>query len=80
NYRMKLSGEEAELGFPAALHAVYGNKPRWKWGDKWPDYVFHMREIKAHFPNAKVIYIYRDGRDVVASMLRKQIADDVNDG
>lgn len=80
NYRMKLSGEEAELGFPAALHAVYGNKPRWKWGDKWPDYVFHMREIKAHFPNAKVIYIYRDGRDVVASMLRKQIADDVNHG
>jgi LPS sulfotransferase NodH len=80
NYRMHLRGNEAEHGFPGALHAIYGNKPRWRWGDKWPDYVFHVKEIKEHFPNAKIIYIYRDGRDVVASMLRKGMADDLHHG
>lgn len=74
HYRMNLSGKEARKGFTPALHAVYGNRAPWQWGDKWSDYVFHVDTIKAHFPRAKIIYIYRDGRDVVASMLRKTLA------
>ncbi|QND51445.1 sulfotransferase [Phyllobacterium sp. 628] len=80
NHRIELSGGQAERGYPEALHSIYGNKPRWTWGDKWPDYVYHVKEIKEHFPNAKIIYIYRDGRDVVASMLRKGMADNLGHG
>lgn len=73
HYELELTGSEAEQGFTAALHSVYGKREAWRWGDKWSDYVFHVDIVKAHFPDAKIIYIYRDGRDVVASMLRKTI-------
>ncbi|MCO4317790.1 sulfotransferase [Phyllobacterium sp. 21LDTY02-6] len=75
--KIVLAGDEADKGFAPALHSVYGNRPRWTWGDKWSDYVFHVRDIKAHFPDAKILYIYRDGRDVAASMLRKGMAGSV---
>jgi len=38
------------------------NKPRW--GDKTPRYVLWIPELVALFPGAKIIHIYRDGRDV----------------
>lgn len=41
-----------------------------RWGDKTPGYVRHLAMIKELFPNAKVIHIVRDGRDVVPSLLR----------
>lgn len=78
--KINLAGDEAEKGFPAALHSVYGNRPQWNWGDKWSDYVYHAEAIKTHFPRAKIIYIYRDGRDVVASMIRKKIAMNTEQG
>ncbi|HEY7320991.1 MAG TPA: sulfotransferase [Candidatus Binatia bacterium] len=44
------------------------NKARW--GDKTPHYVTSIPILLEIFPSAKVIHIYRDGRDVALSWLR----------
>jgi len=41
-----------------------------RWGDKTPGYVMHLPLLKNLFPNAKVIHMIRDGRDVVPSLLK----------
>jgi glycosyltransferase involved in cell wall biosynthesis len=38
-------------------------------GDKSPLHTDHVEEIHRLFPNAKVIHIYRDGRDVAVSLM-----------
>ena len=50
------------------LFAIKDNKPRW--GDKTPGYVLHLPLLKNIFPEAKVVHIIRDGRDVVPSILK----------
>jgi hypothetical protein len=40
------------------------------WGDKTPGYVLSLATIKKIFPNARVIHMIRDGRDVVESLLK----------
>lgn len=44
------------------------NKPRW--GDKTPHYMTKIPVLLEIFPSAKIIHIYRDGRDVALSWLR----------
>lgn len=44
------------------------NKPRW--GDKTPPYVTKIPVLMKIFPRAKIIHIYRDGRDVASSWVR----------
>ncbi|HTL96943.1 MAG TPA: sulfotransferase, partial [Gemmatimonadaceae bacterium] len=44
-------------------------KPRW--GDKTPGYVRCLPVIKELFPNATVLHVIRDGRDVVLSFLEQ---------
>src|SRR5262245_61531603 len=44
------------------------NKSRW--GDKTPHYVTKIPILLEIFPSAKIIHIYRDGRDVALSWLR----------
>jgi len=39
-----------------------------RWGEKTPEHVQYIREIKRLFPSAKFIHIVRDGRDVAQSM------------
>ncbi len=46
-------------------------KPRW--GDKTPHYVREIPTLLQLFPDAKVIHIYRDGRDVALSWLRSKL-------
>jgi hypothetical protein len=41
-----------------------------RWGDKSPFYVEHVALLASAFPDAKVVHIIRDGRDVVTSSLR----------
>ena len=41
------------------------------WGDKTPQYIRHLDIIDELFPEAKFIYIVRDGRDVALSLLKK---------
>lgn len=41
-----------------------------RWGDKTPGYVCHLPLMKALYPDANIIHIIRDGRDVVPSILK----------
>lgn len=38
------------------------------WGEKTPDNVLHLDRVFRFFPNARVIHIVRDGRDVACSL------------
>lgn len=51
-----------------ARYAAKEGKPRW--GDKTPAHAFHIPDILAAFPEAKIIHLLRDGRDVAESLLR----------
>jgi hypothetical protein len=39
-----------------------------RWSECTPEHVLHLKEIKREIPQAKVIHIIRDGRDVAASL------------
>ena len=39
-----------------------------RWGDKTPQHIFYLTEMKALFPDAKFIHLVRDGRDVAESL------------
>ena len=52
-----------------ALYQEYARragKPRW--GDKTPGYVQHLKLLDSIFPDARIIHIIRDGRDVACSL------------
>ena len=51
-----------------------------RWGDKTPAHMSSLRQIKAVFPEAKIVCLIRDGRDVAASLLRAQFAANRIDG
>lgn len=44
------------------------SKPRW--GEKTPHNLYYVREILADFPDAKIVNLVRDGRDVAVEQLR----------
>tara|TARA_B100000029_G_scaffold430980_2_gene442313 strand:+ start:9004 stop:9981 length:978 start_codon:yes stop_codon:yes gene_type:complete len=44
----------------------YGKK---RWGDKRPYYIHHMDKIRKLYPDAQIIHIIRDCRDVIASLI-----------
>jgi hypothetical protein len=52
------------------LYAANAGKPRW--GDKTPDYVKRMPQIKRALPEARFIHVIRDGRDVMLSTYRRR--------
>jgi hypothetical protein len=41
------------------------------WGDKTPDYITDVALLHELFPDSKMIYIVRDGRDVALSLMRE---------
>lgn len=43
-----------------------------RWADNTPTHLLYMPEIKRAFPNALVIHMIRDGRDVALSLSKKQ--------
>lgn len=43
-----------------------------RWADKTPHFSFQVPLIASLFPNAKFIFIYRDGRDVANSLLERK--------
>lgn len=43
-----------------------------RWGDKTPWYVLHMPLLLEMFPNAQIIHIIRDGRDVALSLFGRK--------
>jgi hypothetical protein len=57
----------AAIEAPFAAYAAEHNKPRW--GDKTPYYISNLDEIKRVFPDALIVNLVRDGRDVCLSLL-----------
>ncbi len=45
-----------------------------RWGDKTPQYVNDIPLLLELFPRAKIIHIYRDGRDVALSLIASHMA------
>lgn len=43
-----------------------------RWGDKTPYYVLHLSKIIEWFPDAQIIHLIRDGRDVALSLFARQ--------
>ena len=43
-----------------------------RWGDKTPYYVLHIPKLLEWFPDAQVIHIIRDGRDVALSLFARR--------
>jgi hypothetical protein len=65
------SGEpayRAALEAPFLAYAAQHGKPRW--GDKTPYYIGHIDELRRVFPEARIVNLVRDGRDVALSLLR----------
>lgn len=44
-----------------------------RWGDKTPQHALYVDRIRAVFPEARIIHLLRDGRDVAESMSRSPI-------
>src|ERR1700712_1531254 len=49
-------------------YAKATNKPRW--GEKTPHNLYYVPEILADFPDAKIVHLIRDGRDVAVEQIR----------
>ena len=59
------------IGVIDALFCLYAeNKGAVRWGDKTPEHIRYLREIRADFPQARLIHLIRDGRDVAEAMRR----------
>lgn len=46
-----------------------------RWAEKTPGHLLYIPQIKKTIPDARIIHIIRDGRDVAASMSRMQCGD-----
>lgn len=59
--------------FPAAIRGLYaafaGHRGKTRYADKTPSYVLHVDALGSLFPEAKIIHLLRDGRDVALSYL-----------
>ncbi len=51
-------------------NAAGEGKPRW--GDKTPYYVLHLPKLLEWWPDAQIVHVIRDGRDVALSLLARQ--------
>lgn len=71
--------EEAVAFFErlAALYVARLGRPEIAWfGEKTPQHLLHIHRLARLFPGAKVLLVYRDGRDVAASLCRVPWAPD----
>ena len=50
---------------------LMNSKNKSLWGDKTPHYILKLAQLVNLYPNAKYLYIVRDGRDVCLSLLKK---------
>ena len=67
------SGPEARAFFEhvARLYVEHlGKKNVVYFGDKSPEHTGQLSDIRRHFPDAKILIVYRDGRDVACSLTK----------
>lgn len=66
--------ESAPNSYEGAIDALFSGTAtlhgKSRWGNKTPKYVLHLSLINKLFPEAKIIHVIRDPRDVVASILK----------
>lgn len=64
-------------GFAGVVEALICSRGKDKaleaWGEKSPGHVFYWTDIKQAFPEARVIHIVRDGRDVATSIINARM-------
>ncbi len=66
---------DAPRSYSDLVRSVYGaylrhvGREGGRWGDKNNWYIHHVREIRAMFPDAVLLHLVRDGRDVACSYL-----------
>ena len=65
----ELGGNVTYAGLVHKLCSMGARNP--KWGDKTPHYLMDFEVLYKLFPDAKYLYIVRDGRDVALSLLKK---------
>jgi hypothetical protein len=62
-------------GFSEVVSSIYmyfaAAEGKMQWGDKTPMYLQHVSLLASHFPDARFLHIYRDGRDVAQSVHRR---------
>ena len=61
--------EESSFGdiFDATMRAWIAMTGKERWGEKTPHHLFYWPQISKFFPQAKIIHLVRDGRDVALS-------------
>ena len=64
--------------FAAILRAYAAKQNKVRPGEKTPKHLEHVPELYQHFPEAKIICLLRDGRDVVRSLLKTDWAEPGN--
>lgn len=58
--------------FATILRENAAGEGKTRWGDKTPYYVRHIDKILDWYPDAQIIHLIRDGRDVALSLLSRQ--------
>jgi hypothetical protein len=70
----KVLREAAPVEYPGAVDALFSaaaeRDDKSRWGEKMPEYVFHIEWLASAFPKSHIVHIIRDPRDVAASIRR----------
>jgi hypothetical protein len=66
-----LAHHRSYAGLVSAIYEEMARRAgKQRWGDKTPQYVVEIPTLLRIFPRAKILHIYRDGRDVALSVAR----------
>lgn len=67
---------EGRHTMPAIISGIFEKNARGegkkRWGDKTPYYVMHLPKLLEWFPDAQIVHLIRDGRDVALSLFGRQ--------
>jgi len=67
---------EGRHTMPAIISGLFEKNARGegksRWGDKTPYYVMHIPKLIEWFPNAQIVHLIRDGRDVALSLFGRR--------
>lgn len=75
----KLLIDEGLFNLPYSKLIHYATGGDFWWGDKWT-YEHHISSLLLNFPNAKIIYIHRDPRQVAISMIKAGMTNSLDEG